>query len=134
MDEELLPSKDEGERRAAQSTWSRIECSQVQTHTQDVFRGQVRYTIQGHEILTKHTMRTFEYNALINSIDALKDADAAFSKDYFNNPISEEQISLYRDLLWKMDDVYSIAGMIIENEMYARDERKRKYRNRRQKE
>ena len=79
-------------------------------------------------------MRTFEYNALISSIDALKDADAAFSKDYFNNPISEEQIALYRDLWWKMDDVYSIAGMIIENEMYARDERKRKYRNRRQKE
>ena len=79
-------------------------------------------------------MRTFEYNALINSIDALKDADAAFSKDYFNTPISEAQISLYRHLFWQMDDVYSIAGMIIENEMYARDERKRKYRNRRQKE
>ena len=79
-------------------------------------------------------MRTFEYNALINSIDALKDADAAFSKDYFNNPISEEQISLYRDLLWKMDDVYSIAGMIIENEMYARDERKRRYQNKHKRE
>ena len=79
-------------------------------------------------------MRKFEYNALIGSIDALKEADVAISKDYFNNPISEEQIFLCRDLLWKMDDVYSIAGMIIENEMYAWDERKRKYRNRRQKE
>ena len=45
-------------------------------------------------------MRKFEYNALIGSIDALKEADVAFSKDYFNNPISEEQISLYRDLLY----------------------------------
>ena len=79
-------------------------------------------------------MRKFEYNALIGSIDALKEADVAFSKDYFNNPISEEQISLYRDLLWKMDDVYSIAGMIIENEMYARDERKRRYQNKHKRE
>ena len=30
-------------------------------------------------------MRKFEYNALIGSIDALKEADAAFSKDYFNS-------------------------------------------------
>lgn len=79
-------------------------------------------------------MRKFEYNALIGSIDALKEADVAFNKDYKNKPISEEQISLYQDLTWKLDKVYIVANMIIENEMYARDERKRKYRNRRQKE
>ena len=79
-------------------------------------------------------MRKFEYNALIGSIDALKEADVAFNKDYMNKPISEEQISLYQDLTWKLDEVYIVANMIIENEMCARDERKRKYRNRRQKE
>ena len=35
-------------------------------------------------------MRKFEYNALIGSIDALKEADVAFNKDYMNKPISEE--------------------------------------------
>ena len=79
-------------------------------------------------------MRKFEYNALIGSIDALKEADVAFNKDYMNKPISEEQISLYQDLTWKLDEVYIVANMIIENEMYARDDRKRRYQNKHKRE
>ena len=79
-------------------------------------------------------MRKFEYNALIGSIDALKEADVAFNKDYMNKPISEEQISLYQDLTWKLDEVYIVANMIIENEMYARDVAKRRDQNKHKRE
>ena len=72
-------------------------------------------------------MRKFEYNALIGSIDALKEADVAFNKDYMNKPISEEQISLYQDLISKLDEEYIVANKIIGDAMYERDARKRRY-------
>ena len=67
-----------------------------------------------------------EYNYLLESIDKLKSADIAFNSSYRKYEITEEQIRLYNILLYQLDEVYIMANMLIENEMYRQDRVRRK--------
>lgn len=73
-------------------------------------------------------MNKYEYNALIESVDALRAADVAFNKSYLHEDVDEEQIALYHALVNKLDDVYTIANMVIENEQLRMDKRRRSRR------
>ena len=71
-------------------------------------------------------MTNNEYNYLLKSIDELRNADIAFNLSYRNYEITEEQIELYDTLLYRLDEVYTMANMLLENEMYRRNRIKRK--------
>ena len=72
-------------------------------------------------------MKSYEYNALVNALEALKEADLAFQHSYRNDlKITEEQVELYRRLTFQLDEMYIAAHMLIENEDYRRDARKRR--------
>lgn len=70
-------------------------------------------------------MTNNDYNALRKYTDALRKAEAAFSRSYLNEPASEEQQALFRDLLDRMTDLYEISDMVVDHETYRRQERRR---------
>lgn len=68
-----------------------------------------------------------EYNALRRVTDAVRAADSAFCKDSYNDePLTEKTFELLEDLLNNLSGLYSISDMIIDNETYRRDTRKRR--------
>ena len=67
-------------------------------------------------------MNLNEYNALRRVTDAVRAADSAFCEDFYN----EKTFELLKDLLDNLSDLYSISDMIIDNETYRRDARKRR--------
>lgn len=72
-------------------------------------------------------MNLNEYNALRRVIDAVRAADSAFCEDFYNDePLTEKTFALLKDLLDNLSDLYSISDMIIDNETYRRDARKRR--------
>ena len=71
-------------------------------------------------------MNLNEYNALRRVTDAIRAADSAFCEDFYNNePLTEKTFELL-NLLDNLSDLYSISDMIIDNETYIRDARKRR--------
>ena len=71
-------------------------------------------------------MNLNEYNALRRVTDAIRAADSAFCEDFYNNePLTEKTFELL-NLLDNLSDLYSISDMIIDNETYRRDARKRR--------
>ena len=71
-------------------------------------------------------MNLNEYNALRRVTDAVRAADSAFCEDFYNNePLTEKTFELL-NLLDNLSDLYSISDMIIDNETYRRDARKRR--------
>ena len=72
-------------------------------------------------------MNLNEYNALRRVTDAVRTADSAFCQDFYNNgPLTEKTFELLKDLLDNLSDLYSISDMIIDNETYRRDAKKRR--------
>lgn len=71
-------------------------------------------------------MTNNEYNYLLTSIDALKEADLAFNKSYCKGEITEEQLDMYDRLKYQLDEVYIAANMVLESETYRRDRRRRR--------
>lgn len=72
-------------------------------------------------------MNLNEYNALRRVTDAVRAADRAFCEDFYNDePLTEKTFELLKDLLDNLSDLYSISDMIIDNETYRRDARKRR--------
>ena len=72
-------------------------------------------------------MNLNEYNALRRVADAVRAADSAFCEDFYNDgPLTEKTFALLKDLLDNLSDLYSISDMIIDNETYRRDARKRR--------
>jgi len=69
-------------------------------------------------------MTNNEYNYLLRSIDALKEADMAFNRSYCKYEITEEQLDMYDRLKYQLDEIYIAANMILENENYRRDRRR----------
>ena len=68
-----------------------------------------------------------EYNALRRVTDAVRAADGAFCGDFYSNePFTEKTWELLKDLLDNLSDLYSISDMIIDNETYRQDARKRR--------
>ena len=71
-------------------------------------------------------MNLNEYNALRRVTNAVRAADSAFCEDFYNNePLTEKTFELL-NLLDNLSDLYSISDMIIDNETYIRDARKRR--------
>ena len=70
-------------------------------------------------------MTTNDYNALIKATAALREADTAFSQSYNNEIPTPEQHELFRALTEKLDDMYVVSNMLIDNETYRRDKRRR---------
>lgn len=59
--------------------------------------------------------------------DAVRAADSAFWEDFYNNePPTEKTFKLLKNLLDNLSDLYSISDMIIDNEIYRQDARKRR--------
>ena len=71
-------------------------------------------------------MTTNDYNALRKYTDALRESEAAFSRSYLNEPASEKQQALFRDLLDKLTDLYEISDMVIDHETCRRQEKVRR--------
>ena len=72
-------------------------------------------------------MNLNEYNALRRVTDAVRVADSAFCEDFYSNePFTENTWELLKELLDNLSDLYSISDMIIDNETYRRDARKRR--------
>ena len=72
-------------------------------------------------------MNLNEYNALRRVTDAVRAADSALCEDFYNDePLTEKTFELLKDLLDNLSDLYSISDMIIDNETYRRDARKRR--------
>ena len=72
-------------------------------------------------------MNLNEYNALRRVTDAVRAADSAFCEDFYNDEqLTEKTYELLKDLLDNLSDLYSISDMIIDNETYRRDARKRR--------
>lgn len=72
-------------------------------------------------------MNLNEYNALRRVTDAVRAADSAFCKDFYSDePLTEKTVKLLEDLLNNLSELYSISDMIIDNETYRRDARKRR--------
>ncbi|MBR5836729.1 MAG: hypothetical protein IKY66_11325 [Bacteroidales bacterium] len=72
-------------------------------------------------------MNLNEYNALRRVTDAVRAADGAFCEDFYSNePFTEKTLELLKGLLDNLSDLYSISDMIIDNETYRRDARKRR--------
>ena len=72
-------------------------------------------------------MRQGEYNELKRATDALRAADGAFCENFYSeHPFNENTLVLLRDLLDKLTDLYAISDMIIDNETYRRDARRRR--------
>ena len=72
-------------------------------------------------------MNLNEYNSLRRVTDAVRADDSAFCQDFYNNgPITEKTFELLKDLLDNLSDLYSISDMIIDNETYRRDAKKRR--------
>ena len=58
--------------------------------------------------------------------DTVRAADSAFCKDFYNEQLTEKTYELLKDLLDNLSDLYSISDMIINNETYRRDTKKRR--------
>ena len=72
-------------------------------------------------------MNLNEYNALRRVTDAVRATNSAFCEDFYNNaPFTDKTFELLKDLLDNLSDLYSISDMIIDNETYRRDARKRR--------
>ena len=72
-------------------------------------------------------MNLNEYNALRSVTDAVRTTDSAFCEDFYNDePFTEKTFELLKDLLDNLSDLYSISDMIIDNETYRRDARRRR--------
>ena len=72
-------------------------------------------------------MRQGEYNELKRATDALRAADGAFCENFYSeHPFNENTLVLLRDLLDKLTDLYAISDMIIDNETYRREARRRR--------
>lgn len=78
-------------------------------------------------IIDANTLNLNEYNVLRRVTDAVRAADSAFCKNFYNNePLTEKTFELLKNLLDNLSDLYSISDMIIDNETYRRNARKRR--------
>ena len=72
-------------------------------------------------------MNLNEYNALRRVTDVVRASDGAVCEDFYSNePFTEKTWELLKDLLDNLSDLYSISDMIIDNETYRQDARKRR--------
>ena len=67
-------------------------------------------------------MTNNEYNALERAIRELREADENFGKSY--NNVQDDQFERYKELGMKLDDLYEVAFMLMDEENYRRDRRR----------
>ena len=66
-------------------------------------------------------MTNNEYNALDRAIRELREADENFGQSY--NNVRDDQYERYKELAMKLDDLYEVAFMLMDEENYRRDRR-----------
>ncbi len=64
-------------------------------------------------------MRKYEFDALLKAVNDLKDADLAFNRSYVKGEITEEQLDLYDNLKYQLDEVYIMADMVLSSYVYT---------------
>ena len=69
-------------------------------------------------------MTNNEYNALDRAIRELREADENFGQSY--NNVRDDQYERYKELAMKLDDLYEVAFMLMDEENYRRDRRRRR--------
>lgn len=71
-------------------------------------------------------MTNNEYNALDRAIRELREADENFGQSY--NNVRDDQHERYKELAMKLDDLYEVAFMLMDEENYRRDRHRRRSR------
>ena len=69
-------------------------------------------------------MTNNEYNALDRAIRELREADENFGQSY--NNVRDDQYERYKELAMKLDDLYEVAFMLMDEENYRRDRHRRR--------
>lgn len=71
-------------------------------------------------------MTNNEYTALDRAIRELREADENFGQSY--NNVRDDQYERYKELAMKLDDLYEVAFMLMDEENYRRDRHRRRSR------